>query len=92
MMLPHAFEGRLRGKYNLAEPSAWKALDRDARLHAEALSSISSECVAPRAPGVAGAQGVEGARRFNPASVTFEDLDSFELYRYGPLPPKLSER
>jgi hypothetical protein len=41
-MLPNAFEGRLRGKYNLTEPSAWKALDRDARLHAQALSSIAA--------------------------------------------------
>jgi hypothetical protein len=73
-MLPHAFEGRLRGKYNLTEPSAWKALDRDARLHAQALSSIATSTL-PQ-PG-----GVENAQRFNPVSMTFDQVDPFEPYR-----------
>jgi hypothetical protein len=76
-MLPHAFEGRLRGQYNLSEPSAWKALDRDARLHAQAVSSIVNE-TALRAPQ---GGGVAGAQRFDPVSMAFDQVDSFEPYR-----------
>ncbi|KAJ1622017.1 hypothetical protein T492DRAFT_885971, partial [Pavlovales sp. CCMP2436] len=77
-MLPHAFEGRLRGKYNLSEPSAWKALDRDARLHAQALSSIAASTL-PQ-PG-----GVENAQRFDPVFMTFDQVDLFEPVGGGAL-------
>jgi hypothetical protein len=74
-MLPHTIQGRLRGQYNLAEPSAWKALDRDARLHAQALASIANASTLPQGG------GVENAQRFNPVSMTFDQLDPFEPYR-----------
>ncbi|KAJ1622496.1 hypothetical protein T492DRAFT_913363 [Pavlovales sp. CCMP2436] len=80
-MLPHVFEGRLRGKYNLSEPSAWKALERDAQLHAEALSSIASAVIeTEKRPA-----GVENASRFDPESVTFEQHDAFDAYRAAAL-------
>ncbi|KAJ1620103.1 hypothetical protein T492DRAFT_915447 [Pavlovales sp. CCMP2436] len=60
--LYHAFEGRMRGKYNLLEPSAWHALERDAKLHSEAVASIAGAAVA-KGPG-----GLEGAPRFDPFS------------------------
>mmetsp|Transcript_43812 Transcript_43812/g.101296 ORF Transcript_43812/g.101296 Transcript_43812/m.101296 type:complete len:93 (+) Transcript_43812:44-322(+) len=83
-MLQHVFEGRLRGKYNLTEPSAWKALERDAQLHAEALSSITSAVIeTEKRPA-----GVENASRFDPESVTFEQRDAFDAYRAV---PKLSK-
>ena len=64
-MMPTAFEGRLRGKYNLAEPSAWKALDRDARLLSQALASIVKE-LDSQTPKLG---GVEGAQRASTRSV-----------------------
>ncbi|KAJ1633470.1 hypothetical protein T492DRAFT_866761 [Pavlovales sp. CCMP2436] len=57
---------RLRGKYNLTELSAWKALERNAQLHAEALSSITSAVIeTEKRPA-----GVENASRFDPEPCT----------------------
>ena len=74
-MLAPAFEGRMRAQYNLTEPSAWRALERDARLQTEAVASIAGATVAPRLA------GVEGARRFDPEAIRFDSNDVFDQYR-----------